>query len=78
MQKERKTHILEIQNLMFLFFLLNFQEGSIGHDVVIKPLPYGVLQQDDETKGAHHVVFKRKTDETDQFGDYGKFRIILM
>lgn len=55
-----------------LFFSSNLQEGSIGHDVVIKPVPYGLLNNEQPENGAHHIIYKRKVDETDQFSDFGE------
>lgn len=36
------------------------QEGSIGHQLVIRPVPLDVLKADDGS--VHHVVFKRQAD----------------
>lgn len=49
------------------------QEGSIGHDVVIKPVPYGLLNNERPETGAHHIIYKRKVDESDQFSDFGEY-----
>uniref|UniRef100_A0A9I3GJJ0 Peptidase M12B domain-containing protein n=1 Tax=Anopheles farauti TaxID=69004 RepID=A0A9I3GJJ0_9DIPT len=45
-------------------------EGSIGHELVIKPVPTDISQEDDGS--VHHVIYKRKTPEehNDQFSDY--------
>lgn len=68
------TFISFILHKTTILILLHFpfQEGSIGHDVVIKPLPHGLIDRDDGATGAHHVVFKRKVDETEQLSDYGE------
>lgn len=42
-----------------LFFPLRLQEGSIGHQLVIRPVPSEVSTAQDG--GAHHVVFKRSS-----------------
>lgn len=60
---------------MFFFgFSRNSQEGSIGHDVVIKPVPFGLIDSDNSKSEsrAHHIVYKRKVNEADQFSDFGK------
>lgn len=48
----------------FALIDLNFfsisQEGSIGHQLVIRPVPLDVSQSEDGS--AHHVVFKRNSD----------------
>ncbi|ETN63844.1 A disintegrin and metalloproteinase with thrombospondin motif 3 [Anopheles darlingi] len=48
-------------------------EGSIGHELVIKPVPTEV-SQDEEDGSVHHVIYKRKThddhEHNDQFSDY--------
>ncbi|XP_058128952.1 A disintegrin and metalloproteinase with thrombospondin motifs like isoform X2 [Anopheles coustani] len=45
-------------------------EGSIGHELVIKPVPTEVSQEEDGS--VHHVIYKRKTPEehNDQLSDY--------
>uniref|UniRef100_A0A182T2L3 Uncharacterized protein n=1 Tax=Anopheles maculatus TaxID=74869 RepID=A0A182T2L3_9DIPT len=45
-------------------------EGSIGHELVIKPVPTDISQEEDGS--VHHVIYKRKTPEehNDQFSDY--------
>lgn len=47
------------------------QEGSIGHELVIKPVPTDISQAEDGS--VHHVIYKRKAHEehNDQFSDYG-------
>lgn len=52
----------------------NLQEGSIGHDVVIKPVPYGLIDNvSSKSEGrAHHIVYRRKVDEADQLSDFGR------
>ena len=49
---------------MFLISLikisLDLQEGSIGHQLVIRPVPLDVSTAKDGS--AHHVVFKRSSD----------------
>ncbi|KAL5287706.1 hypothetical protein ACFFRR_008546 [Megaselia abdita] len=42
-------------------------EGSIGHDIVIKPLPHELSPNKD---GAHHVVFKRDVDSLEHESDF--------
>ncbi|EAL38880.3 AGAP011737-PA, partial [Anopheles gambiae str. PEST] len=46
-------------------------EGSIGHELVIKPVPTDISQAEDGS--VHHVIYKRKAHEehNDQFSDYG-------
>uniref|UniRef100_A0A182IKB5 Uncharacterized protein n=1 Tax=Anopheles atroparvus TaxID=41427 RepID=A0A182IKB5_ANOAO len=46
------------------------QEGSIGHELVIKPVPTDISQEEDGS--VHHVIYKRKTPEehNDQLSDY--------
>lgn len=51
----------------------NLQEGSIGHDFVIKPLPMGLINKDNIENRAHHIVYKRKVDVAEQFSDFGKY-----
>lgn len=59
-------------SLSLSLFIL--QEGSIGHDVVIKPVPAGIINADaDSSTAAHHIVFKRKADPMDQLSDFGEF-----
>lgn len=59
-----------------MYHFLIYQEGSIGHDVVIKPVPSGIIKSDvDDT--AHHIVYKRKTDPMD-LSDFGKFLLLLI
>uniref|UniRef100_A0A182MJK9 Uncharacterized protein n=1 Tax=Anopheles culicifacies TaxID=139723 RepID=A0A182MJK9_9DIPT len=45
-------------------------EGSIGHELVIKPVPTDISQEEDGS--VHHVIYKRKTPEehSEQFSDY--------
>ncbi|XP_058053600.1 A disintegrin and metalloproteinase with thrombospondin motifs like [Anopheles bellator] len=46
-------------------------EGSIGHELVIKPVPTEISQEEDGS--VHHVIYKRKThneEHNDQFSDY--------
>lgn len=45
-------------------------EGSIGHDVVIKPLPAGLINEANTDSRAHHIVYKRKVDVAEQFSDF--------
>lgn len=59
--------------VLFLYFFINLQEGSIGHDVVIKPLPFGLINNDNLESRAHHVIYKRKIDVAEQLSDFGKF-----
>lgn len=46
------------------------QEGSIGHQLVIRPVPLDVSSADDGS--AHHVVFKRSSDHDldESFSDF--------
>lgn len=53
---------------LFIFFVL--QEGSIGHDMVIKPLPHELSPQPEES---HHVIYKRSADPLEHLSDFGKF-----
>ena len=58
--------------LTFIFLSLFIpQEGSIGHELVIKPVPTDISQAEDGS--VHHVIYKRKAHEehNDQFSDYG-------
>lgn len=56
--------------LTFLLPSLSLQEGSIGHDLVIKPLPHELSQNKEQ---AQHVVYKREAAATeDQLSDFGK------
>lgn len=48
------------QNYSLTFNDSQLQEGSIGHQLVIRPVPLDVSQAEDGS--AHHVVFKRSTD----------------
>lgn len=54
------------------FYLFFFQEGSIGHDIVIRPVPTELTEQYKDI-GAHHIVYKRKVDNMDQNSDFGKY-----
>ncbi|XP_055307173.1 A disintegrin and metalloproteinase with thrombospondin motifs like, partial [Sitodiplosis mosellana] len=45
-------------------------EGSIGQDVVIKPVPHGLINDESSNGKAHHIVYKRKVDTADQFSDF--------
>lgn len=58
-----------------LSLALLLQEGSIGHDLVIRPIPADVIHPlNTDGKSVHHVVFKRDTASVDeQFSDFGKF-----
>lgn len=49
------------------------QEGSIGHDVVIKPVPFGLINSENSQSEsrAHHIVYRRKVNEADEFSDFG-------
>lgn len=40
--------------------------------MVIKPVPHGLINDESSNGGAHHIVYKRKVDTTEQFGDFGK------
>lgn len=40
---------------------ISLQEGSVGHELVIRPVPLEVSKSDDGS--AHHVVFKRNSEE---------------
>ncbi|XP_055382412.1 A disintegrin and metalloproteinase with thrombospondin motifs like isoform X2 [Condylostylus longicornis] len=42
-------------------------EGSIGHELVIKPLPHELSPNKDK---AHHVIYKRSLAENDQLSDF--------
>ncbi|KAM7344450.1 sol narae metalloprotease isoform 3-T3 [Cochliomyia hominivorax] len=42
-------------------------EGSIGHDMVIKPLPHDLLPN---KKESHHVIFKREADMSEHLSDF--------
>lgn len=59
--------------ILLFHFIINLQEGSIGHDVVIKPLPFGLINNDNVESRAHHIVYKQKAGVTEQNSDFGKF-----
>lgn len=65
--------------LIILIIWIKLQEGSIGQDVVIKPVPHGLINDESSNGRAHHIVYKRKVDKTDQFSDFGKiiYKIIM-
>ncbi|XP_059224875.1 A disintegrin and metalloproteinase with thrombospondin motifs like [Stomoxys calcitrans] len=42
-------------------------EGSIGHDMVIKPLPHELSPQPEES---HHVIYKRSADQLEHLSDF--------
>lgn len=54
------------------------QEGSVGSQLVIKPLPGGFIHKHNsmnnngEINPDHHIAFKRDTDQIDQFSDFGE------
>lgn len=50
---------------------LSFQEGSVGHELVIRPVPLEVSKSNDGS--AHHVVFKRSTEEDDHQHEHESF-----
>lgn len=61
--------LLTSPSLSLSIFLL-LQEGSIGHDLVIKPLPHELSENKEQ---AQHVVYKREAAATeDQLSDFGK------
>lgn len=65
--------IIIIINLIIpIHFNLKLQEGSIGQDMVIKPVPYGLINDNSSNGKAQHIVYKRKVDTADQFSDFGK------
>ncbi|XP_065369618.1 A disintegrin and metalloproteinase with thrombospondin motifs like isoform X2 [Calliphora vicina] len=43
-------------------------EGSIGHDMVIKPLPHDLTPHQKES--SHHVIFKREVDTSEHLSDF--------
>uniref|UniRef100_A0A1A9ZGH7 Uncharacterized protein n=1 Tax=Glossina pallidipes TaxID=7398 RepID=A0A1A9ZGH7_GLOPL len=43
------------------------REGSIGHDLVIKPLPHNLSPNKDKS---HHVIYKRETLPLDHLSDF--------
>jgi len=46
------------------------QEGSIGHDLVIKPLPHELSPNPEES---HHIIYKREASAAeDQLSDFGE------
>lgn len=52
-------------------FQPNFkQDGSIGHDIVIRPLPADVSRSD----AAQHVVYKRSASQLGEDSDFGMYR----
>lgn len=54
-----------------LFFVFYSQEGSIGHDLVIKPLPHELSPNPEES---HHIIYKREASAAeDQLSDFGKW-----
>ncbi|XP_058983529.1 A disintegrin and metalloproteinase with thrombospondin motifs like isoform X1 [Musca domestica] len=42
-------------------------EGSIGHDMVIKPLPHELSPQPEES---HHVIYKRSVEQMEHLSDF--------
>uniref|UniRef100_A0A1B0BNI2 Uncharacterized protein n=1 Tax=Glossina palpalis gambiensis TaxID=67801 RepID=A0A1B0BNI2_9MUSC len=46
---------------------VKFTEGSIGHDLVIKPLPHNLSPNKDIS---HHVIYKRDTLPLDHLSDF--------
>lgn len=57
--------------MVFFAFVTLLQEGSIGHDLVIKPLPHELSPNKEQ---AHHIVFKRAASAADdQLSDFGKY-----
>ncbi|XP_075164833.1 sol narae metalloprotease isoform X2 [Haematobia irritans] len=42
-------------------------EGSIGHDMVIKPLPHELSPEPEES---HHVIYKRSTEHHEHLSDF--------
>ncbi|KAJ6645511.1 A disintegrin and metalloproteinase with thrombospondin motifs 16 [Pseudolycoriella hygida] len=44
-------------------------EGSIGHDLVIRPVPTELTKHMDDSS-THHIVYKRNTDAVDQDSDF--------
>lgn len=70
-----KIKMFVIKSCKFIVFL--FQEGSIGHDIVIRPVPTE-LTSNYKDSGTHHIVYKRKVDNMDQNSDFGKYFIIMI
>lgn len=75
-----RHHVHMQRNNAFLFVFIfhssppPMQEGSIGHDLVIRPVPADVIHPlNAEGKSVHHVVFKRDTAATDEQSDFGEY-----
>jgi hypothetical protein len=49
---------------------LSLQEGSVGHEMIIRPVPLDVSTADDGS--AHHVIYKRESQHQfdEQFSDF--------
>lgn len=59
--------------------VFTLQEGSIGHDVVIKPVPYGLINKENpEGSRTHHIVYKRKVETSDHLSDFGKCHTLFI
>jgi hypothetical protein len=53
----------------YFFSLISFQEGSIGHEYVLRPVPLDLSQT--ESGGVHHIIYKRDSNQVDD-SDYGE------
>lgn len=64
------SHRVEPWIMQLLIDFFRLQEGSIGHQLVIRPVPLDVSSADDGS--AHHVVFKRSADHDadESFSDF--------
>lgn len=69
-----ELHVTEYLMHFSLFFFNHVQEGSIGHDLVIRPVPADVIHpMNVDGKTLHHVVFKREAAEADEQSDFGEY-----
>ena len=57
--------------MKLMIFFNELQEGSIGHELVIRPLPTSLTKESAE--GVHHVVFKRSSTEDLSHDDLSDF-----
>lgn len=49
------------------------QEGTIGHEMTIRPVPAEIQHSlNPDGKSVHHVVFKRQSGTIEPLSDFGK------
>lgn len=46
--------------------------------MVIKPVPHGIIKSENGNNGAHHIIYKRSVESTDQLSDFGKKNIFIL